>query len=149
MSHCASLSTAIALASLALASCTTPTRSFEGPSALGRVANCPSLGPSSYRVTGAELRAAHVPNLLEAVERVRPRFLRSHAPRRDQAPVVYADGTRVGPVHRLRDISVMDVVDVVFVAAPDATTRFGTDHAGGALLVRTQTSVGMGRCPGA
>lgn len=142
------LSTTLAVASLALMACATSTPSFDGASAPGRVAHCSPLAPTSNRVTGDELREAHVRTLLEAVGRVRPRFLRSHAPRRGQSAVAYLDGVRMGPVDRLRDVPVMDVVDVVFLPAADATTRFGTDHTGGALLVRTHVGPEGKRCPG-
>jgi hypothetical protein len=148
MSHRALLSMGITAASLALTACVTPTPSYDGIRSASPNAECRPQSPSSTRVTAAELRAAHVPDLLEAVKRVRPRFVRSHAPRRDQPSVVYVDGTRVGPVYHLRDIPVMDVLEVVFVGASDATTRYGTDHTGGALLVRTQVRAGEGRCSG-
>jgi len=91
-----------------------------------------------------ELRAAHVPNLLKAIQRIRPRFLETRVPRRDQFAVVYVDGTPVGDVLQLRDIPVIDVVEVVFLGASDATTRFGTDHTGGALLVHTRAGPAQG-----
>jgi hypothetical protein len=147
MSHRVSL-LAFAVASLVLMACATSTPSFNGVPSSGRAAECPPLAPSSYRVTGAELRGAHVLTLLEAVGRVRPRFLRSHSPRKGQSAVVYVDRVRVGPVARLRDVPVMDVVDVVFLGAADATTRFGSDHTGGALLVRTHMGPEGRRCPG-
>jgi hypothetical protein len=132
----------------ALAACTASVGSHgPGPSP-GTNTTCNPLAPPSSVLTAEDLRAAHVPRLLEAIERVRPTFLHTRAPRRDQSAVVYVDGTRVGDVLMLRDIPVADVVEVVFVRASDATTRFGTDHTGGALLVRTQAAAARGRCPG-
>lgn len=99
--------------------------------------SCAGITPPSSTVGAAELQAAKAPRLLEALRRVRPRFLQTRAPRRDQFAVVYVDGVRVGDLSYLSSVPVADVVDVAFLRAADATTRFGTDHTGGALLVRT------------
>jgi len=148
MSHRASLPTALAVGSLALAACFASPPSQRGAVSPGPGGECPAVAPSSSHVTGTELRKTHVPDLLEAVRRLRPRFLRSHAPRRDQSAVVYVDGTRAGDVLTLRDIPVIDVLEVQFLRPSDATTRFGTDHTGGALLVRTQAAFAQRWCPG-
>lgn len=99
--------------------------------------SCAGITPPSSTVGAGELQASKAPRLLEALRRVRPRFLQTRAPRRDQFAVVYVDGVRVGDLSYLSSVLVADVVDVAFLRAPDATTRFGTDHTGGALLVRT------------
>jgi hypothetical protein len=45
----------------------------------------------------------------------------------------------------LRTIALADVLDVTFLSGPDATTRYGTGHVGGALLVRTRRGGISGR----
>jgi hypothetical protein len=75
-------------------------------------------------------------DLHAALRLARPRFLRTRAARKD-APVVYVDGVRVGDLAYLRSLPVRDVAIVRALGRSEATTRFGTDHVGGALLVTT------------
>lgn len=98
---------------------------------------CARAGPSgSDRVTGRELLATGASDLHAALRLARPHFLRSRAARKD-APVLYVDGVRVGDLSYLRSLPVRDVAAVRALGRSDATTRFGTDHVGGALLVTT------------
>ncbi|MGD2069752.1 MAG: hypothetical protein PVI57_13855 [Gemmatimonadota bacterium] len=111
---------------------------------------CPtSAWADGTRVTTEELLATGATDLFRAIRLSRPRFLGSRAPRKD-APVVYVDGVRVGDVAYLRGMRVQSVAMVRLLRGPDATTRFGTDHVGGALLVTTRdgSSVRTERCPG-
>lgn len=72
----------------------------------------------------------------EAVQRLRSSWLRV---RQGTDPaVVYLDGTRLGSIDRLYSIRAAQVVEMERVNATDATTRFGTGHTGGAILVRTR-----------
>ncbi|MGD2069577.1 MAG: hypothetical protein PVI57_12950 [Gemmatimonadota bacterium] len=103
------------------------------PSAL----RCPSSARADReRVTSEELIATGASDLFTALRLSRPRFLETRAPRKD-APVLYVDGVQVGEVAYLRGMRVQDVASVRLLRGPDATTRYGTDHLGGALLVTT------------
>jgi len=137
--------TTLAVGSLALTACAASAPAFAVASAPDPVAGQPPYAIPSQRVTGAELRATRVPELLGALNRARPLFLRSHAPRRDQPVVVYVNGVPMGSIDCLLDIPVIDVVDVVFVDSVQAAFRFGTSHAGGALLVRATWGGGAWR----
>jgi hypothetical protein len=98
-----------------------------------------------------------VPDLLTAfdvVQRLRPHFLREKSVgaiavptqadgTRNQAAVkvpiqTYVNGARAGlPAVTLREIQATAVIDILYLNASDATTRFGTGHDNGAIVVRT------------
>ena len=57
-------------------------------------------------------------------------------------PVVYVDGTRRGGPEELRVLRADQIAEMRFMSALDATTRYGLNHDGGAILVST-----LGRRP--
>ncbi len=95
-------------------------------------------------ITAEEL-ASHqgLSNALEAVQRLRPRWLRARAPASfsGEAPViVFVDNLRAGGVDFLRNIPVDRVTEIRFVQAAEATTRWGTGLAAGVIEVITTGS---------
>jgi hypothetical protein len=56
----------------------------------------------------------------------------------DSARVVYVDGARAGGLEQLRWIRAEAVQQIERLDGPAATTRFGADHAAGALMVTTR-----------
>ena len=58
--------------------------------------------------------------------------MRSSAP---EYPVVYIDDVPSGGLEALQRISSLSILEIRFLAARDASTRFGLNHAGGAILV--------------
>ena len=77
-----------------------------------------------------------------AVQRLRPTWLRRRgAPTPndpDPTAVVYVDGLRFGTIEELRSIGTETVETISLLSPADATTRFGTGHASGAILVSTR-----------
>ena len=58
----------------------------------------------------------------------------------NNAPVsikVYVDGSLRGGTYVLRDLMSHSVVSIMYLDGSDATTRFGTNHENGAILVKT------------
>jgi hypothetical protein len=55
----------------------------------------------------------------------------------DAYPTVYLNNVRHGGVASLRDILVTDIQEIRFINAADATTRWGTGHGSGVIMVRT------------
>jgi len=109
---------------------------------------CPDpLSPGSRRVLGDELIATREPDLYQAIVVSRPTFLQPRDARR-QHPAVYVDGIAMAEFDALRSVPLADVVEVAFMSGPDATTRYGTGHVGGAILVRTTRGLAPGRCGG-
>jgi hypothetical protein len=53
-------------------------------------------------------------------------------------PVLYVDGGRRGGVTDLRSLRPAEIAQMDYMSASDATTRFGTGHSGGAVLVTTR-----------
>lgn len=79
----------------------------------------------------------------DLVAQLRPEYLRSRGTSslRDLRPptaTVYLDGVRYGNVETLRTMSGDQIESIQYINAADATTRFGTDHVGGALLIKTR-----------
>lgn len=77
----------------------------------------------------------------EAVVQLRPAFLRARGARsiRDPSPnarIVYVNDMRHGGIDVLRSIRVEEIDEIRFISAADATTRWGTGHAGGVIQVR-------------
>lgn len=79
-----------------------------------------------------ELAALHQLSAYQAVERLRPRWLRSRLGRRAQ---VVVGGTPGQELNVLQTIRATDVREMRFISASDATTRYGTGYDGGAILV--------------
>ena len=86
----------------------------------------------------------------QVVQRLKPRWLR---PRGQQALTgsnregvrVYLDGMLRGDVSALRRVPAHTVGEIRFLDSRQATLRFGTGHAEGAILVATRRGVDTGR----
>ncbi len=52
--------------------------------------------------------------------------------------IAYRDGARLSSVNDLKQIPVASVAEVRFVPGPQAVVKYGTDHAGGVLLVTSK-----------
>lgn len=79
----------------------------------------------------------------DVIARLRPEFLRSRGASSLQstAPItaiVYVDEMRYGDLDDLKSMSAHQIFSVQYLNASDATTRFGTDHLGGAILITTR-----------
>lgn len=77
----------------------------------------------------------------QVIERLRPGFLRVRGPSSIMSPdadriVVYVDNSRMGGVEVLDQIQAMDVEEIRYLNAPDATSRYGMGHSAGAIVIR-------------
>lgn len=92
-------------------------------------------------LTRADLLETNEAYLYEAIQRLRPRWLRERSPDfegRVIAARVFVDGSPWGELGVLRQMPVMDATEVRFLSAIDAATLYGTlAGLGGAILVRT------------
>ena len=113
------------------------------------LAACASTGTttaarsSRSAITADEIAAIQVRTALDAVERLRPTWLRSRGMTNVRSgeqdhPIVFLNGNRYGEIGTLRDIQATDVVTISFIEPSDATTRYGTGYPGGIIDVRTQ-----------
>jgi hypothetical protein len=116
------------LLALLLAAATTPAVAVEpGPS-----------GPNARSVTQQELRQSAQSTVLDFVRANRPQWLRTRGVGAAANPVaVYLDGQRVGGPEQLRGISTEITSGLRYVDGQEATTRWGSGHSNGAILVTT------------
>ena len=98
------------------------------------------LGPSDA-VTRAELEGVPFGNTYLAVARLRPTWVRPRAApsfgSSPAYPVVYIDGIAQGDIRELERLPVSEVELLRYLGPNDATTRYGTGHTAGAILVTT------------
>ena len=108
------------------------------------LAGCASAGGGSgtggssspNRIVIADLAGLDQYDVYQAIQRLRPRWLTS---RGTSEPEVYIDGARrTGGLDQLRSMRSADVQQMEFMSATDASTRFGTGHTGGAILITTK-----------
>ena len=92
-------------------------------------------GSSTTRIVRAELAELPEMDAFQAIERLRPRWLQSRA---GDSVQLYVDGSRRSNVRDLQSMRINDVEQMEYMSASDATTRYGTGHAGGAVLVTTR-----------
>lgn len=75
------------------------------------------------------------------LSRNRPAWLRTRERIRVGVPsvvVVYLNGNRLGGVETLRQIQTSGITRIEYMNGIDATTRFGTNHGAGAILITTR-----------
>ena len=103
-------------------------------------------GPPPVRGTGditrEELSLEVYTSAHHAIERLRRSWLRRRGARTpnnpDNRPLVYMDGVRVGRIEELFGISAEYIERISLLSPTDATTRFGTGHASGAIVIVTR-----------
>jgi hypothetical protein len=103
-----------------------------GACASGGGGSARAPGSSSTRIVRAELEPLGQVNALQAIERLRPRWTQS---RSGEQPVLYVDGARRSSLNDLSTMRIGDVAQMEYMSAGDATTRYGTGHGGGAIMV--------------
>jgi len=93
-------------------------------------------------LTAEDIAARHDPDAYGLVRALRPGWLRgargTSSVVTSSSVVVYRDGMRVGGPGALRDIPVESIREIRYFDAIDATQRWGTDHAAGAIFVTTR-----------
>ena len=105
-----------------------------------------TVGPtrgSANVILSEEIAASGTANVLQAIKLLRPSMLRGRSgSTSDQSGsadiVVYQDGVKSGGPNALEAMPTIAVREIRFMNAADATTRFGTGHPMGAILVTTK-----------
>ena len=91
-------------------------------------------GPN--RINAAGLETVVQLDAYQAIQRLRPRWLQS---RGTIFANVFIDGSeRQGGLEALKGLPVADISDIRFLSASDATTRYGTGHEGGVILIASK-----------
>jgi hypothetical protein len=88
-------------------------------------------------LTAAEIENSGRTNLLDAIQMLRPRYLTTRRAHDGRAPVVYINNLRLGGPDQLATMTAQSVAEVRWLSAIEATTRYGTGHTGGAIVVFT------------
>ncbi len=101
-----------------------------------------SSGGSSTLITRAQVDETGASTAMEAIRQLRSRWLQRRGSMSIQdptppGPVVYVDGQRFGEVGSLTQVSARIIEEMRYINARDATTRYGTGHAGGVILITT------------
>jgi hypothetical protein len=123
----------VLLAGLAAAGCAAGgTRSEEG-----------SARSQPNVITEQQIVDSNLSTAFDVVRSLRPAWLRQR-PMSISNPegaevAVYVDGARMaGGLESLRQLRAENLTRMEFMSASDATTRYGTGHMGGAILVTTR-----------
>jgi len=100
-----------------------------------------SIKGSRYLITAEEIRESSANDAYEVIQILRPGLLN-----RDQRRsidigskaevVVYVNGIRYGSKESLKTISAMEIAEIRYLTGSEATMRFGSDHTGGAFLIK-------------
>ena len=114
-----------------------------GSSASTAAAASASRGPTSasrYLVTQDELSSVGDRSAYEALQQLRPTFLKSRDTQTSRNPMpapvdVFVDGGRTEGIDALKNIRASTVKEMRFYEPQDANTKFGTGHNGGVIAV--------------
>ncbi len=96
--------------------------------------------PDRNLLTGDELRDHEFSTVFEAVEALRPHWLRERGPDSFSSPShvqAYLDDSRLGGVETLRALPITNVLFIRHIDGIEATARWGLDHGNGAIFVAT------------
>jgi endo-1,4-beta-xylanase len=93
-------------------------------------------------LTQEELLAKDFQNVYDALEALRPFWLRARGPNRldpNASPTVkvYLDNVKLGAVSELKMQSIRNLRRVYFLTGPEAQARYGVEHENGAVVIET------------
>lgn len=126
--------TAVALLAVSCASSGTPARSDPGTQSSTR---------DRTMLSQEEIKESSARDAYHAVQLLRPDWLRSRGAvsMRDPTPaqvVVYVDGQRYGGATSLEQFRMGSFKELRYYSGSEATSRWGTGHAGGVIYLTTR-----------
>lgn len=77
-------------------------------------------------------------NAYDAVQRLRPQWLRSRGGEVMDLPATFVDGRHFGDISQLSAFSTADILAIRYLSASDATTLYGTGYPGGVIEIQTR-----------
>jgi hypothetical protein len=97
-------------------------------------------GGRSDLITAEEIAGSGARNAYEAVEQLRPQWLRSRGAVSTQdavpqLPQAYLDNFQLADLERLRTIGAPEIREIRFIDGRSAVNRYGADHGGGVIQV--------------
>jgi hypothetical protein len=115
-----------------------------GVSACSAATQQPIRGGQRDLITLEEIKASKnsTANAWDFIATARPQYLRDRGVGsfNDTSPVralVYLDGSMLGDLRTLRSINMTSVMEIRYMSGADATTRYGMNHSGGVILIKT------------
>ncbi len=114
--------------------------------ALVACASAPHAGPPDAPtrqqdlISRQEIEASHYSNALDLVQALRPLWLAHRGSNGIRSPgeiAVYYDGVRLEGPRALSYISSAEISSLQYLPGLAATTRFGTNHGNGAILINS------------
>jgi hypothetical protein len=102
----------------------------------------PVRSASREVITAAEIVAARVQDVYQAVAHLRPEFLRRRSltmarPQRTPDVLVFLDDIEFGTVESMRNIPLARVRQIRYLTPSEANLRWGGSHSGGVIHVIT------------
>ena len=103
-----------------------------------------AAGRQANLITTEEIQqAASTRNAFDLIRALRPNWLQARGVQSVQRKrtrtavevMVYVDGTRTGGPEMLRQILASNVQEARYLGGPEATSRYGTNHSAGAILI--------------
>ena len=114
-------------------------------SASGGGSSSSSPRTDAYVITAAEIANVGATDAYEAVQKLRPNFLRergqtslSDPGSTDVTPNVYLNDTKVGDISPLKDIPTDNIVTIKYWNDKEAQARFGVGNVSGVIQVTTR-----------
>jgi len=93
-------------------------------------------------LTQADLLQTNTASVFEAIQQARPQWLQARGAGRIGEPaevLVFVNDAPAGDIGVLRSWRITDILDVRFLTATDAATRYGTTaESGGVIVMRTR-----------
>jgi hypothetical protein len=89
----------------------------------------------SYEIRDTQIAETGAISAWDAVEALRPDWLRSTDRTGAFRPVVYVDFERVGNVEHLRSIQASQILRIRFMDSYEGQRRYGRDHSGGVFQI--------------
>jgi hypothetical protein len=98
---------------------------------------------SSDVISQAELESAGVTDAFQAINRLRPMFLRRLRETSQVVPgrsllEVYLDDLKLGGLETLQTMPIESIKSIRYLTSSEATIRWGTNHTGGVILLTTK-----------
>ena len=111
------------------------------------IACAPPSGTRAARdtnvITRQELDASVARNAYDAIQNLRPNYLRSRGtqtfdPTVSTQAAVYLDSQRYGDITALKSMTLDAIEEIRYLSPSDATSRYGTNHTAGVIEVTTR-----------
>ncbi len=90
------------------------------------------------RISAEELADLTGFSAYDAVQRLRPQWLRARGGDASDLPATFVDGRHFGDVNQLSTFNTADILSIRFLSASDATTLYGTGYPGGVIEIQTR-----------